>query len=147
MFNLFPWRWTHWVLLLVGPLFVVTYLSLLSWGPTGEAIQRLADLPGQHEVSGNFSIPRAEAILGLVSLLLLTPLVGMVVLFLLLFAMVILAMTIGPLVRVLGLPDWASILLLGAILSGVLYDKSEMWLPSSLWALDRLASAYLIPFL
>ncbi len=30
MFNLLPWRWTHWVLLLVGPLFVVTYLSLLS---------------------------------------------------------------------------------------------------------------------
>lgn len=147
MFNLLPWRWTHWVLLLVGPLFVVTYVSLLSWGPTDEAIQRLAGQPGQHEASGNFSIPRAEAILGLVSLLLLTPFVGMVSLFLLLFAMVILAMTIGPLVRVLGFPNWAFILLFGAASSYVLYAKSEMWLPSSLWVLDRLVSAYLIPFL
>jgi len=147
MFNLLPWRWTHWLLLLVGPLFVVAYLSLLSWGPTDEAIQRLAGLPGQHEASENFSIPRAEAILGLVSLLLLTPLVGMVALFLLLFAMVILAMTIGSLVRVLGLPNWAFVLLFGGASSYMVFAKSEVWLPWSLWFLDRLVSAYLIPFL
>ena len=147
MFNLLPWRWTHWVLLLVGPLFVVTYLSLLSWGPVDESIHRLAGQPGQHELALASSLPRAEALVGLVSLLLLTPLVGMVVLFLLLFAMVILSITVGPLVRVLGLPDWAFILLFGAASSQVLYAKSVVWLPWSLWVLDRLVTAYLIPFL
>ena len=147
MFNLLPWRWSHWVLLLVGPLFVVTYFSLLSWGPVDEAIQRLASQPGPRDAPGSSGLLTAEAILGLVSLLLLTPLVGMVVLFLLLFAMVIVGITLAPLVRGLGLPDWAVVLLAGAAFSGVLYRQSEVWLPWSLWCLDRLATAYLVPFL
>ena len=147
MFNLLPWRWSHWVLLLVGPLFVVTYFSLLSWGPVDEAIQRLASQPGPRDAPGSSRLLTAEAILGLVSLLLLTPLVGMVVLFLLLFAMVIVGITLAPLVRRLGLPDWAVVLLAGATFSGVLYRQSEVWLPWSLWCLDHLATAYLVPFL
>ena len=147
MFNLLPWRWSHWVLLLVGPLFIVTYLSLLSWGPVDEAIQRLAGEPGPRDALRSSGLLTAEAVLGLVSLLLLTPLVGMVVLFLLLFAMVIVGITLGPLLRGLGLPDWTVVLVAGVTFSWVLYSKSEAWLPWSLWCLDRLATAYLIPFL
>lgn len=73
MFNLLPWRWTHWVLLLVGPLFIVAYLSLLSWVPVDEAIARLRGELGQRGVLQD-SLLRAETILGLVCLLLLTPL-------------------------------------------------------------------------
>ena len=147
MFGLLPWGWTHWVLLVVGPLFVVAYLSLLSWGPVGEVIKRLSSHPGPHSMAGGVGLLRAEALLGLVSLLLLTPLAGMVALFLMLFGMVILATTVGPLGRLLGLPDWAFMLILGAILSVVLHADSQVWLPWSLWVLDRLASAYFIPFL
>ena len=147
MFGLLPWGWTHWVLLVVGPLFVGAYLGLLSWGPVGEVIKRLSSHPGQPPVVGDPGLVRAEALLGLVSLILLTPLVGMVALFLLLFGMVLVTMAVGPLGRVLGLPDWTVTPIAGAVLSMALYANSEIWLPWSLWALDRLVSVYLIPFL
>lgn len=140
MFNLLPWRWTHWVLLLVGPLFVMTYLTLLEWGPIDEAIQRLATEPGLRDPI----IVRAETLFGLVTLILLTPLVAMVALFLLLFALVILAVALGPLVRLLGLPDAVFVLLLGALASGAIYAKSLAWLPWSVWLFDRVTTIYLI---
>jgi hypothetical protein len=144
MFNLLPWRWAHWVLLLVGPLFVVAYLSLWSWGPVDEAVQRLQHQPELLNAGRNVGLLRAETLVGLVSLLLLTPLVGIVALFMLLFAMVILAGTLGPLVRVLGLPDWVLVLLLGGAISGAVYAESEVWLPWSWWLLDHIATAYII---
>ena len=144
MFNLLPWRWTHWVLVLVGPLFVVAYLSLWSWGPIDEAIQRLQRQPELLNAGRNVGVLRAETLVGLVSLLLLTPLVAMVALFMLLFAMVILAVTLGPLVRVLGLPEWVLVLLLGGAISSAVYAESEVWLPWSWWLLDHLATAYII---
>ena len=61
MFTLFPRRWSHWLLFLVGPMFLATYFGLLSWGPVEEAIKQvLSQQPG---------LPRAEGLLGLVSLL------------------------------------------------------------------------------
>jgi len=144
MFNLLPWRWTHWILLLVGPLFVVAYLSLWSWGPIDEAIRRLQHQPELLNAGRNVGVLRAETLVGLVSLLLLTPLVGTVALFMLLFAMVILAVTLGPLVRVLGLPEWVLVLLLGGAISSAVYAESEVWLPWSWWLLDHLATAYII---
>lgn len=147
LFSLLPWRMSHWVLLLVGPLFVVAYVSLLSWGPVDAGIQRLSPESGYRDAAHGMGLPAAEAILGIVSLLLMTPLVGMVALFLLLFAMVTLEVALGPLVRGLGLPDWAFMVLLGATVSSVIYAKSAAWLPWSLWFIDRAAAAYLIPFL
>lgn len=144
MFNLLPWRWTHWVLLLVGPLFIVAYLSLLTWGPIEEAIQRLQRQPELLNAGRNVGVLRAELLVGLVSLLLLTPLVGMVSLFLLLFVIVIVATILGPVVGVLGLPNWVVVLLLGAAISGAVYAESELWLPWSWWLLDHLATAYII---
>lgn len=147
LFSLLPWRMSHWVLLLVGPLFVVAYLSLLSWGTVDAAIQRLSAEPGHRDAAHGMGLPAAEAILGIVSLLLMTPLVGMVALFFLLFAMVTLEVVLGPLVRGLGLPEWVFMLLLGATVSGVIYTKSGAWLPWSLWLIDRVVAAYLVPFL
>ncbi len=136
MFTLFPRRWSHWLLFLVGPMFLATYFGLLSWGPVEEAIKQiLSQQPG---------LPRAEGLLGLVSLLLLTPIVGVVALFLLLFVWVVLAGTLGRVGRMLGLPDWAFLLLVATVSAGLVYAKSETWLPWSLQALDRVASAYLI---
>src|SRR3990172_3365993 len=132
MFNLLPWRWTHWILLLVGPLFVVAYLSLWSWGPIDEAIRRLQHQPELLNTGRNVGVLRAETLF------------GMVALFMLLFAMVILAVTLGPLVRVLGLPEWVLVLLLGGAISSAVYAESEVWLPWSWWLLDHIATAYII---
>ena len=128
----------------MGPLFVVAYVSLWSWGPIDEAIQRLQHQPELLNAGRNVGVLRAETLVGLVSLLLLTPLVGMVALFMLLFAMVILAVTLGPLVRVLGLPEWVLVLLLGGAISSAMYAESEVWLPYSWWLLDHIATAYII---
>lgn len=146
LFNLLPWRWPHWILLLVGPLFIVAYFSLLSWVPADEAIARLQGELGQRGVLQD-SLLRAEVILGLVCLVMLTPLVGVVALFLLLFGMVIVVTTLGPIVRVLGLPDWVLVVPLGGAASRVVYTQSEVWLPWSLWLLDRLTTIYLVLFL
>ena len=136
MFTLFPRRWTQWLLLVVGPLFLATYTGLLSWEPVEEAIKQLAtQTPG---------LTRAEGLLGLVSLLLLTPLVSMVALFLLVFVWVILAGTLGRVGRMLGLPDWALFLLVATGSAGAVYANSGAWLPWSLQAFDRVAGAYLI---
>ncbi len=143
MFHLLPWRWTHWVLLLIGPLFVIIYLTLLAWVPVDEAILRLASHP-ETRVARHPVIARAEAVFSLTTLILLTPLAGIVALFLLLFAMIALTVVLGPVVRLIGLPDWLVVPLLGAALSASLYAKSATWLPWSLWILDRLASVYVV---
>ena len=136
MFTLFPRRWMHWLMLLVGPLFLASYFGLLSWGPVEEAIGQLtSQQPG---------LARAEGLLGLVSLLLLTPMVGMVAVFLLFFVWVVLAGTLGWVGRMLSLPDWALFLLVAAASASLVYAKSEAWLPWSLQVVDRVASAYLI---
>ena len=146
MFTLWPWRWTHWFLLLVGALFLGTYLNLLSWGPVVEVIPGLAGQPGASDGFKGFSL-RAEALLGLISLLLLTPLVGMVALFLLLLVWTGLAGTLGPIAHRLGIPDWAFILLLATASAGVVYAKSGAWLPWAETLIERITSAYLIPLL
>lgn len=146
LFNLMPWRWTHWVLLLVGPLFIVTYFSLLSWVPVDEAVARVTGELGQRGVFRD-SLLRAETALGLVGLLALTPIAGMVALFLLLLVMVIVVTIFGPIVRVIGLPNWVLVLVLGGAASRVAYGQSEVWLPWSLWFLDRVTTIYLVLFL
>lgn len=136
MLTLFPRRWTQWLLLLVGPLFLASYLGLLSWEPVEEAIKQLGSYtPG---------LARAEGILGLVSLLLLTPLVGVVALFLLLFVWVVIAGILGPIGRMLGFPDWAFFLIVVTGSVGAVYANSETWVPWSLQVFDRVATAYLI---
>ena len=143
MFNLLPWRWSHWVLLLLGPLFVIAYLTLLAWVPVDEAIQRLAIQAGPRVARGP-AMAHAEAIFSLTTLVLLTPLAGIVALFLLLFAMITLSVMLAPFVRVIGLPDWVVILLFGAGFSAWLYTNSANWLPWSLWLVDRVATVYVV---
>ncbi|MBI3030488.1 MAG: hypothetical protein HYY64_13355 [Candidatus Rokubacteria bacterium] len=136
MFTLFPRRWSQWLLFLVGPMFLATYLGLLSWDPVEEAIRQFSmEPPG---------LARGEGLLGLVSLLLLTPIVAVVALFLLLFVWVVLAGTLGPIGRMLGLPDWALLLLVASASAGLVYANSGTWLPWSLEFFERIANAYLI---
>lgn len=136
MFTLFPRGWSQWLLFLVGPMFLATYFGLLSWDPVEDAIKQLgSQQPG---------LARAEGLLGLVSLLLLTPIVGMVALFLLFFVWVVLAGTLGPIGRMLGLPDWVFFLLVASVSAGLVFANSGAWLPWSLQVFERIANAYLI---
>lgn len=143
MFNLLPWRWTHWILLLIGPTFVIVYLSVLAWVPVDEAILRVASHPDTR-VARHPVMARAEAVFSLTTLVLLTPLAAIVAIFLVLFGMIALTVVLGPFVRLLGLPDWLVAPMLGAAFSAWLYTNSATWLPWSLRLLDRLASVYVV---
>lgn len=145
MFSLLPWRWAHWLLLLAGGLFVAFYLNLLTWPPVVAVTEPLQRRPPDAEKA--FSLIHAESIMGIVTLLLLTPLALMVVLFILTLAWVGLAGTLGSLARALGLPEWSLTLLAAAASAGALYANSGAWLPWAVSVVDRLTSAYLLPLL
>ena len=123
------WGWGRWLLLLFGVLFLASYLGWLSWGPVENAIRTLAIRPGVPEVFRDIAVGRTEALFILLSFLLLTPLATLVGLFLFVFLLMILAGTLGPLWRLLGLPQWALVVLLGVVLGGVAYARNGMWLP------------------
>lgn len=146
LFNLSPWRWTHWLMLLLGSVLVATYLGLLSWQPVIEAVERL-QAGGPEQLLREINIIRAEGFVGLFTLLLLTPLVGVVGLFVLLLVWVGLAHVTGPMARSLRVPDWALILVIAAVLVGVVYAKSESWMPVAVAVVDRLEDAFLVSLL
>jgi hypothetical protein len=145
MFDLLPWRWTHWVFLLLGPVFVLVYLTALAWSPMDEALQRIASTAplGARDPE----LARAEVIFTVITLALLTPLAAIVTLFLLLFGLVAFSILVGPFVRLLGLPAWPAVVLLAAALSALVYWQREVWLPWSLWLADRVGAVYIILFL
>ncbi len=129
---MFQWGWGRRLLLLLGGLILATYFGLLSWGGVDEAVQWLASKAG---ASGSFRDPvagRGEAYVIVMAFLFLTPLAILVALFLLVFVVVVLAGTLRPVGRMLGLPQWALMVLVTGVLAGVGYAKTAVWLP---WAL------------
>ncbi|MFQ5962317.1 MAG: hypothetical protein ACE5MG_13065 [Candidatus Methylomirabilales bacterium] len=142
MITLSSLRWTHWLLLLAIGLFLATYLGLVSWEPVHETIEWLASQPAR---SDTFQNPggRQEALLLLVSVLLLTPIAASVTLFLLVSALAILAELLASVGLRLGLPHWTLIVMLSAGFASVAYATRSVWLPWSLELLGLLAQAYL----
>lgn len=139
---MFGWGWGRWLLLLVGVLFLASYLGWLSWGPVEDALRRLAIRPGVPEVFRDIGVGRAEALFVLLSFLVLTPFATLVGLFLFVFLLMILVGTLGPLWRLLGLPQWTLVGLLLVILGGAAYARSALWLPWVLWLSGLVAQAY-----
>lgn len=140
---MFGWGWGRWFLVLLGVLYLASYLGWLSWRPVENAIRTLAVRPGVPEVFRDMAVGRTEALFVLLSFLLLTPLAALVGLFLFVFLLMILAGTFGPLWRLLGLPQWALVALVVLVLGGVAYAKNEMWLPRVLRISALVAQAYL----
>lgn len=140
---MFGWGWGRSLLLLLGALVLATYLGLLSSGRIEEAIRWLAARSG---TGGAFREPgagRLEGLFVIISFLLLTPIAALGALFLLVFVVMFLAGTLGPIARVLGMPKWLFMGLLVAGLGGVAYAKSEAWWPWLLWVSGVVAQAFL----
>ena len=140
---MFGWGWGRWFLALLGVLFLASYFGWLSWGPVENAIRTLAVRPGVPEVFREIAVGRTEALFVLLSFLLLTPVATLVGLFLFVFLLMIVAGTLGPLWRLLGLPQWALVVLAVLVLGGVAYAKNGMWLPWVLRLSGLVAQAYL----
>jgi hypothetical protein len=143
MFSLGPWRLSHWLMLLTGSVCVATYLNLLSWDPIVGAIQGLA--PQGSGFIG--AVTAGESIVGLLTLLLLTPLAAVVALFLLLMAWIGIALALRPVTSLVGIPDWAGVLVVAGVSVVWIYARSDGWVPWASAVIDRLLNAYLIPLL
>lgn len=143
MLTLATWRWTHWILLLVGVLILTSYLGLLSWGPLEDAFRRLASQPGAREA---FREPggQVEALFIVLTFLLLTPVAALAVLFLMVLVLAILAGFLAPVARMFGLPDSTVTVLLVAGLAAVAYAERPLWLPWSRWVLGFVVRAFLV---
>lgn len=140
---MFGWGWGRWLLVLLGALFLGSYLGWFSWGPVEETIRRLAIRPGVPEILRDSSVARPEALFILLSFLLVTPIAGLIAVFLFVFLLVILAGTLGPVWRMFGLPYWSLVVLLLVVLTGAAYAKNAVWLPWVQRLAGVVAQAYL----
>jgi hypothetical protein len=140
---MFGWGWGRWLLLLLGILVVAAYFGLLSGGRLEESIQWLASKGG---ADGSFKEPgagRGEAFFIVMAFLFLTPVAILGGIFLLVFALVVLAGTLHPVARVLGLPQWSMVGVVAIVLAGVGYANLGRWLPELLRLSGIIAQALL----
>ncbi len=143
MLSFSSWGWGRWLLLVLGVLILATYLAVLSAGGVREALQWLEAKSGAR---GSFQQPgsvRGEGFFVLLAFLLLMPLFVLVALFLVLFVMVVLAGTLAPVGRLVGLPNWVLNALIAVGLAALAYAESVVWFPWALWGAGVVASAFL----
>lgn len=143
MLDFSSWGWGRWLLLLLGILILATYLAVRSVGGVPEALQWLEAKSGAGGVFQQPGSVRGEGFFVLLAFLLLMPFATLVGVFLALFVLVVLAGTLAPVGRLLGLPNWALTTLVGAGLAGLAYAEHGVWLPWALWAVGVVASAFL----
>ena len=143
MLSISSWGWGRWSLLLLGVLILATYVGVLWLGGVQEALQWLEAKSGAR---GSFQQPgaiRGEGFFVLLAFLLLMPMAVLVALFLVLFVMVVLAGTLAPVGRLVGLPNWTLNALIVVGLAALAYTESAVWFPWALWAVGVVASAFL----
>lgn len=143
LFRFSSWSWPMRILVVVGAWVFATYnVGMISWGPMEETINSLAAQPGVDVFEPPSGIVDAGIVLGF--FLLLTPVIGLVVLFLL-WAW---SAFFGEFVRPLGghrpLPNWLFMVPVVGAFSGVAYAANAVWLPWTLWVLGVVARAYLV---
>ncbi len=122
---------------------LATYLGVLWLGGVQGALQWLE---AKSAASGTFQRPgavRGEGFFVLLAFMLLAPVAAAVALLLVLFVLMVLAGTLAPVGRLLGLPNWVLMTLVVGGLGGLAYTEREMWVPWGLWMVGLFASAFL----
>ncbi|MBI2154985.1 MAG: hypothetical protein HYV92_14225 [Candidatus Rokubacteria bacterium] len=122
---------------------LATYLGVLSLGGVQGALQWLEAKSGAGDTFQRPGAIRGEGFFVLLAFMLLAPLAVAVALFLVLFVLVVLAGTLAPVGRLLGLPNWVLMTLAVGGLGGLAYAEREVWVPWGLWMVGLFASAFL----
>lgn len=143
MWSFSSWGWGRWSLLLLGVLILAIYLGVLWLGGVQEALQWLEAKSGAGDTFQRPGAVRGEGFFVLLAFMLLAPLAVAVALFLVLFVLVVLAGTLAPVGRLLGLPNWVLMTLAVGGLGGLAYAEREVWVPWGLWMVGLFASAFL----
>lgn len=137
------WGWGRWSLLLLGVLILATYLGVLWLGGVQGALQWLEAKSGAGDTFQRPGAIRGEGFFVLLAFMLLAPFATVVALLLVLFVLVVLAGTLAPVGRLLGLPNWVLMTLAVGGLGGLAYAEREVWVPWGLWMVGLFASAFL----
>ncbi|MBI4638503.1 MAG: hypothetical protein HY727_19365 [Candidatus Rokubacteria bacterium] len=135
------WRWTHWILLAAGVVYLASYFGLMSHAE--ETINWLISRPGIRDAIRP-SLDREDALFVLLSFLVLTVPAIFIAVVLLGFVFAVLTGTVAPVGRMLGLPEWILQILVGAVLLIAAYVRIDLWLPWILWAVGLVTSAWVI---
>lgn len=143
MWSFSSWGWGRWSLLLLGVLILAIYLGVLWLGGVQGALQWLEAKSGAGDTFQRPGAVRGEGFFVLLAFMLLAPLAVAVALFLVLFVLVVLAGTLAPVGRLLGLPNWVLMTLAVGGLGGLAYAEREVWVPWGLWMVGLFASAFL----
>jgi hypothetical protein len=128
MIPLGDWRWHNWLLFAAGILLVGSYLGLVSWAPLDDAITRLASYPDARSTFESASA-RPEALFVIFAFLLLTPAALLVALFVLASVLTMLLVTLGPVTRMIRIPDAVLAALILGVGGVVAYVKAGAWWP------------------
>jgi hypothetical protein len=128
----------QWLILFGALLYGSVYLGVVE--PRGIA----AWFANQPEVASAFSDPdfgRADALILLFSTLFLGPLAMLLGLLALVFVLAVFGGFLLPIMRWFRMPDWvATVSVLGAVVA-LVWMRTDLWLPKSLWFLALLARA------
>ncbi|MEK6666056.1 MAG: hypothetical protein AABZ20_06505 [candidate division NC10 bacterium] len=143
MLSFSSWGWGRWSLLLLGVLILATYLGVLWLGGVQGALQWLEAKSGAGDIFQRPGAIRGEGFFVLLAFMLLAPFATLVALLLVLFVLVVLAGTLAPVGRLLGLPNWVLMTLAVGGLGGLAYAEREVWVPWGLWMVGLFASAFL----
>ncbi|MBI3031418.1 MAG: hypothetical protein HYY64_18110 [Candidatus Rokubacteria bacterium] len=137
------WGWGRWSLLLLGVLILATYLGVLWLGGVQGALDWLQAQSGAGDPFQRPGTLRGEGFFVLLAFMLLAPFAAIVALLLILFVLLVLAGTLAPVGRLLGLPNWVLMVLAVGGLGGLAYVGREVWAPWGLWTVGLVVSAFL----
>ncbi len=121
-------RWSHWVLLVLVVIFLMSYFGLVSWGKIGDAIESLAENPRGAAIF-YAKIDRSDAIFMVFMFLLLTPLALIAIGTLIAFIGAVLTGFFEAMYHRPGMPDWISTLSVYLLLAVVALLTRSVWSP------------------
>ena len=122
---------------------LTTYLGVLSLGGVQGTLQWLEAKSSAGDTFQRPGAVRGEGFFVLLAFMLLAPVAAAVALLLVLFVLMVLAGTLAPVGRLLGLPNWVLMTLVVGGLGGLAYTEREVWAPWGLWMVGLFASAFL----
>jgi len=121
-------RWSHWVLLVLVVIFVMSYFGVVSWGQIGDALESLAEHPRGAQIF-YAKIDRSDAIFMVFMFLLLTPIALVAIGFLIAFIGAVLTGFLEATYHRPGMPDWISTLCVYLLLAVVALLTRSVWSP------------------
>lgn len=141
---LFRLDWKRWLVL------VVASFAFLWWAGLGATVQRAFEaLASQPDVQTAFTDAehgRMDALLMLVSVAALAPVSTFLVLLALVFALILLALLLEPLLGTLRLPAWLTVVIVLASAAWAAWALREAWVPHLVHLTRLVARAWVVYF-